>query len=349
MDLLLEIADTLVFDRVYATVFPNQLGDDYHPLFWANPNSNQTALYSYKSLIPSDVYGQPYLLDPTDYANLSRFGRDNLFRQSLSIFIFTWVFGYLVYIIPAGLSYLFAYDKRNFKHPRYLKNQVRLELRQSLTSIPVMTMLTVPWFVGEITGYSKLYWKVEDYGMWYMILQFPFFIMFTDFGIYCIHRWLHWPSVYKHLHKPHHKWIVPTPFASHAFHPVDGYAQSLPYHIFPFLFPLHKLSYLFLFVFINIWTVMIHDGEYISNNPVVNGSAHHTVHHLYFNYNYGQYTTLWDRLGRSHRTPDQELFDKNLKLSDSTWKKQVHQFEEIAKQVEGKDDRVYINDDKKSQ
>lgn len=39
----------------------------------------------------------------------------------------------------------------------------------------------------------------------------------------------HHPSIYKFVHKPHHKWIVPTPYAALAFHPVDGYAQSLPY------------------------------------------------------------------------------------------------------------------------
>lgn len=39
----------------------------------------------------------------------------------------------------------------------------------------------------------------------------------------------HHKLIYKHVHKPHHKWIVPTPYAALAFHPVDGYAQSLPY------------------------------------------------------------------------------------------------------------------------
>lgn len=89
---------------------------------------------------------------------------------------------------------------------------------------------------------------------------------------------------------------------------------------------------------------MIHDGEYLANNPIINGSACHTIHHLYFNYNYGQYTTLWDRLGSSHRTPDAELFDRNLKMDEQTWKKQVSGLEEIAKDVEDSDDRVYAVD-----
>ena len=37
--------------------------------------------------------------------------------------------------------------------------------------------------------------------------------------------------------------------------------------------------------------------------PYINGSAHHMDHHLYYNYNYGQFFTLWDRIGSSFRTP----------------------------------------------
>lgn len=89
--------------------------------------------------------------------------------------------------------------------------------------------------------------------------------------------------IYKHIHKPHHKWIsewsfpclptltivmltrvdnflVPTPFASHAFHPVDGYAQSIPYHLFIFLFPLYRPLYLCLFVVVNVWAIFVSDA-----------------------------------------------------------------------------------------
>jgi lathosterol oxidase len=126
-----------------------------------------------------------------------------------------------------------------------------------MTSMPVMSIPTAAAFYLEVKGYSMLYMDVEKYGWWYMVLQFPLFFMFTDCGIYWIHRGLHHPTVYKHLHKPHHKWIMPTPYASHAFHPMDGFAQSVPYHVFPFIFPLHKFAYIVLFTFINVWTVMI--------------------------------------------------------------------------------------------
>jgi lathosterol oxidase len=248
----------------------------------------------------------------------------------------------VIYYVFAGLSYYFVFDKATFNHPKYLKNQISLEMKQANTALPIMAIFTAPLFWLEVRGYSKLYDNLGDAPFpLYNYLQFPIFIAFTDFCIYWIHRGLHHPRVYKHLHKPHHKWIMPTPFASHAFHPADGYAQGLPYHIFPFLFPLQKFAYVFLFVFINIWTVLIHDGEYYADNPIINGAACHTMHHLYFNFNYGQFTTLWDRLGGSYRKPNDELFRKEVKMSKAVWKEQVKEIEEVRQEVEGEDDRVY--------
>lgn len=255
------------------------------------------------------------------------------------------VFGFLVYFIFASLSYYFIFDQETKKHPKYLKNQISMEIKQTLWSLPGMSLLTAPCFWAEVQGHSKLYDMTADGpGLWYNIVQFPFFIMFTDCFIYFIHRGLHHPLVYKKLHKPHHKWIVPTPFASHAFHPLDGFAQSIPYHVFPFIFPLQKWAYVVLFVFINIWTIMIHDGEYMSNNPIINGAACHTEHHIGFNWNYGQFTTLWDRLGGSYRKPKKEYFIKEQKKSTELWNKQKQEMEDIVKEVEGEDDRTYLPD-----
>lgn len=152
---------------------------------------------------------------------------------------------------------MFVFDKDTFKHPKFLKNQIRQEIAQTVRSIPIMAIFTVPFFVAEVRGHSLLYQDVGDYGKAYMWLQFPLFLVWTDFWIYLIHRGLHIPMLYKKLHKPHHKWIMPTPYASHAFHPLDGFLQSVPYHVFPFIFPLQKFAYLGLFVFIQVWTVMI--------------------------------------------------------------------------------------------
>lgn len=250
--------------------------------------------------------------------------------------------GAAIYFLIASLSYKFVFDKTTFKHPKFLKNQIRMEIKQAWDAMPWIAVMTTPFFWAEVQGYSKLYDSLSDEPMpYYNWLQFPLFLIFTDFCIYFIHRGLHHPSIYKYLHKAHHKWIMPTPYAAVAFHPVDGFMQSLPYHVFPFIFPLQKFAYLGLFVFVQLWTVFIHDGEYVANGTVLNGAACHTMHHLYFNFNYGQYTTLWDRLCGSYRKPNEELFRRELKTDKKEIERQVKEMETIVKEVEGVDSRTY--------
>ena len=269
----------------------------------------------------------------TPYIYPQAWTEDNIFRQLLTLYVLTAVGGWLLYFITASMSYIFLFDKRYTLHPYFLPDQVRLEIAYATWSIPFMAVATAPVFLLEVRGYSKLY--LEDtaqngsnfglnttssggdqnfiHGWGFMLLSIALFLMFTDCLIYWIHRGLHHRLLYKYLHKPHHKWKVPTPFASHAFHPIDGFLQSIPYHIYPFLFPLHKLTYLGLFLFVNVWTVSIHDGDYrvpLLLQPFINGSAHHTDHHVLYKYNYGQFFTLWDRLGGSFHFPSQ--------LSDTT-------------------------------
>lgn len=354
MDLVLEFFDSYGLDYVYAKALPASLASHFpqqlqSTLAINNGVANSTQLLQELAntavKTSKDIYGHtPYLFSMSEYTFASLLPRYNVLRQVLSLGVITTIFGWALYFAVATFSYVFIFDKAIFNHPRYLKNQMSLEIKQAVGAIPIMVLLTCPWFLLELHGYSKLYMNIdyENHGIRQWFMEYFYFIMFTDCGIYLLHRWLHWPRVYKALHKPHHKWLVTTPYASHAFHPVDGYFQSLPYHLYPMLFPLNKVSYLILFTFVNFWTVMIHDGEYLANDPVVNGAACHTVHHLYFNYNYGQFTTLWDRLGGSYREPDRELFNKSLKKSTRTWEEQVKKMEIIKKEVEGDDDdRVY--------
>ena len=269
----------------------------------------------------------------TPYVYPQSWPEGNIFRQLLTLYVITSIGAWLLYFTSATLSYVFLFDKRYKLHPQFLPNQMRLEISCASWSIPIMAVFAVPIFLLEIRGYSKLYLNSETsnnvtarvqttyqgyiHDGLFMLVSVVSFLMFTDCLIYWIHRGLHHRLIYKYLHKGHHTWKVPTPYASHAFHPIDGFLQSVPYHIYPFLFPLNKLVYLVLFLFVNIWTVSIHDGDYqvpLLLEPFVNGSAHHTDHHLLYKYNYGQFFTLWDRIGGSFHYPSQ--FSGNTLLDE---------------------------------
>lgn len=368
MDIALEIWDTFIGDRLYSALLPVSLSSSVSVPGFANAANSSLALFGASQPFVYEPATQLIHLEPSKYAYMSAWPRNNIYRQFLSFFLIVWyvvlplpfvfffffipwltgdyfcrIFGMITYFISASLSYIFIWDKTTIKHPKFLKNQIPMEIQQTMESMPIMSLLTAPFLVAEVRGYAKLYDTFEQEPFrFYSLLQFPLFIAFTDLCIYWIHRGLHHPLIYKTLHKPHHKWIMPSPFASHAFHPLDGWSQSVPYHLFPFIFPLQKLAYVFLFGFINLWTVLIHDGEYVANSPVINGAACHTMHHLYFNYNYGQFTTLWDRLGGSYRMPNEELFRRETKMDQKEWQKQTKEMETILKDVEGDDDRQYL-------
>lgn len=189
-----------------------------------------------------------------------------------------------------------------FSERKYAPHQIRRELSVAIPSIFGMSLITLPLFLLELR-YARLYRDVSEYGVPYMIFSTIVFFFVTDGLVYVAHRLLHTRLLYGPIHKLHHASVVCTPFASHAFHPVDGVAQSLPYHLMPFLMPIHSVQWICLFVFVNCWTVSIHDGNHFSNSVILNTEAHHDVHHREFLYNLGQFTTLFDRIGGTYKKP----------------------------------------------
>lgn len=65
-----------------------------------------------------------------------------------------------------------------------------------------------------------------------------------------------------------------------------------------------------LFAAVQVWTIYIHDSDMISGRSMerfMNTPAHHTLHHMHFTVNYGQYFTWCDSFFGSHRAPMPEL------------------------------------------
>ncbi|KAJ9106120.1 hypothetical protein QFC21_001262 [Naganishia friedmannii] len=330
MDVALRIADEYALDRAWAWAFP---AGSLHVNVAASAPTIKDSLSALGLSIARLGHRGPdafplLFTDPSSpfatHQSASLFPRDSVVRQLVSLFWVAYAGSFLLYWSISTLSYYALFDRRLEHHPRFLKNQVRKEITLSMQAMPGMAALIVPWFVGEVRGTTLLYDRVEEYGAgwfkgsalegygsWtYLGFSMAVFLLSTDWCIYWIHRWLHIPFFYKRLHKPHHRWLVPTPFSALAFHPVDGYAQSLPYHIIPYILPMNKWLYFGMFMVVNLWTILIHDGDMIHGHfleKFINSPAHHTLHHLYFTCNYGQYFTWADKYGGSYRPPREDL------------------------------------------
>ena len=112
---------------------------------------------------------------------------------------------------------------------------------------------------------------------------------------------------------PPHGWLLPVsalPVSSTTIKPFKLSFRLTQYSVFPFIFPIQKYLYLVLFIVVQIWTIVIHDGDMITGHwteKFINSPAHHTLHHMYFTVNYGQYFTWCDNYFDSHRAPQPEL------------------------------------------
>ena len=162
MDVVLEGFDTFLFDPMYATLFPSPSSCYGAPYFKGVATSTFSSMRESCTYTPAQKYiyepaSRLINFEPSHWAYASAFPRDNVYRQAFSLFLITWLFGLAIYFVCSTLSYIFVFDKDTFKHPKYLKGQVKLEIKQSLIAMPFMSICTMIPFVAEVRCYGKLY------------------------------------------------------------------------------------------------------------------------------------------------------------------------------------------------
>jgi lathosterol oxidase len=191
MDLVLRICDDLFLDTVWANLIP--ITAFAHPPDIASLNGSailpvvdskwsQIISFLPHPPLPPNILSPSITSCPATFSLeplrlLSAWPRDYVPRQLLSLSVLTLVGVILLYFFIAGLSYTFIFNHEMMKHPRFLKNQIKMEIHSSLRAFPGMTLLTLPWFQAEVMGYSKLYDDVEQYGWWYLVASVPLCVL----------------------------------------------------------------------------------------------------------------------------------------------------------------------------
>lgn len=90
----------------------------------------------YLKLFPASIE-----LNKTIDTVTSVFARDNDIRIFLSIFTFICIGGWFFYISAASFSYYVFFDHETMKHPKFLKNQIRLEIECAVKAVPVISRM----------------------------------------------------------------------------------------------------------------------------------------------------------------------------------------------------------------
>ena len=220
--------------------------------------------------------------------------------------------GMIVYYGTASIFHYHCYvhprSKEIFKdRPRPSREIIVDQIMLAQSSLFVYVGLPVfsDYIIEE--GYTKCYYNISDVGGFvpYFVYTILYFSL-VEIGIYWMHRSLHTNKLlYKYIHVFHHKYNRPdtlTPWASIAFHPLDGILQASPYVMCLPIVSCHYFTHMIMVFFTAIWATYIHDAMDWNIDPIM-GSKYHTVHHTHYIYNYGQIFTFCDRIWGTFRVP----------------------------------------------
>jgi Delta7-sterol 5-desaturase len=212
-------------------------------------------------------------------------------------------FHYFCYIHPTLSHSIFEAQKRPRPSAAVIYDQVRVA--QSSMALYVLYSVVDEGLVES--GYTRVYFTIHEIGGWpfYIATMLTYFAC-VELGIYWMHRTLHTNKfLYKYVHLKHHKYNKPetlTPWASIAFHPLDGILQACPYTMLLPIVPCHYPTHFLLLFFTAIWATYIHDAMDFNIYPIM-GSKYHTVHHTHYLYNYGQVFVFCDQIFGTFREP----------------------------------------------
>jgi len=221
-----------------------------------------------------------------------------------------WIYATLAfivrYLIIAGGFYVVFYWLLR-KRFSALKIQSKIPGTKQLKEEVLYSVLTFIIYGSSIwlflywmnKGMTKKYDLIADFGTPYFLFSIILMIVLHDAYFYWTHRLIHHPALFPYVHRTHHKFKTPTPWASFAFHPWEAVISLGIVPLIIFTIPFHQGALVCFISFMVLNNVLIHLGYEIRGlwlSKIQNSSAEHDRHHLKGHGNYGLYFTIWDRL-----------------------------------------------------
>lgn len=216
----------------------------------------------------------------------------------------------LMIAVAGGLHlYFYSFSKQGQKlkyDPRPLMRngrqftlggQVRDNMFWTLASgVTIWTGYEALLFWAMANGYAPVI-SWSDNPVWFIAL-FLVIPIWESFYFYWIHRLLHVPFLYRHIHALHHRNINVGPWSGLSMHPVEHllFLGSVLVHFVIPAGPVHILYHLQYYALTAATTHTGFEGVLVADkNRMRLGTFHHQMHHRYFECNYGSLEIPWDK------------------------------------------------------
>ena len=133
----------------------------------------------------------------------------------------------------------------------------------------------------------------------YFVITFYLLFLWSTTNFYLVHRFLHWQPVYRRVHELHHRNVNVGPWSGISMHPIEHLLYFTPFVLWWFI-PVHPVIIVLTGFYQGLNPALSHAGfDYVqlgSRWRLKTGDLFHTLHHQYFDLNYGNSPTPYDKL-----------------------------------------------------
>jgi lathosterol oxidase len=184
-------------------------------------------------------------------------------------------------------------NNRTFKFGDQVKDNMFWSLTSGVVTLTAVQVVTM-WLMAN--GYAPTI-TFSSNPIWFLLI-FPLTPIWSAFHFYWVHRLLHVPFFYTRYHSLHHRNINIGPWSGFSMHPVEHiiYISSLCIHWIVASHPIHLFYHV---LYLAPGAAMTHTGyENLlikDKRRLALGTFYHTLHHRYYECNYGNQEMPWDR------------------------------------------------------
>lgn len=158
---------------------------------------------------------------------------------------------------------------------------------------------------------------IADHPVYFIATLLAVFFWST-LHFYFNHRLLHWQPLYGISHELHHRNVNTGPWTGISMHPIEHFIYFSLFVLWWFV-PVHPVVIVLTGLFQGVSPAVSHCGfDFVKsrgNRLFSSGDWYHQLHHQYFNFNYGNTTTPFDKLfGSWHDGSKQSLVAQKQRI-----------------------------------
>lgn len=228
---------------------------------------------------------------------------------TLSQHFFSWknpLVGWLVMFVVGGflIGVFRSFFRARKIQPKGFRWRIfRDEAFFALVNI-AMSLVVLGSLTSILTKQGLISFSRSPVSWWVVGLEFAGYFFAFDCYFYWFHRLMHMKPIYTWVHKIHHFSTSPNPLTTLSVNPLESLINGGFVPLFTALVTVHAATMTLIVPTNIIMGLYVHTGyEFFPRwwnkswaTKWFITATFHDQHHKYFNYNYGGYTTIWDRV-----------------------------------------------------